>query len=362
MAAPGGLEQWQKDGFFQAAEEVQESADLMESIYRTWMHERNSGASSEEVNDLQRELKTALGTAKWQLEQFERAVNLSSDKYSLEEGTVARRRQFVVAMEDQISQVEKAINDYSIDNDRKGLNWVKLDDEERDDLVAFLSAPAQLSQETKRRENSHHSPSKQKSILIGVNDPRDMAAISKDRHRTEVSSREISNGQSEACLAEQLNGYSTNLSSGDDHWKIDIADGKDDDRKLSPNKVEASSQTTAFSGIMKTTESFTRIRWLRNSLWKAKSDEHLPLRYDMPSHLDWRVITLLSQKFNGLTERSRSCFSGWKENSRVSGRMGGLHIQSQQHSTQFGRSIRITLLLCHFSCTLLDNAHVSGCW
>jgi hypothetical protein len=28
MAAPGGLEQWQKDGFFQAAEEVQESADL----------------------------------------------------------------------------------------------------------------------------------------------------------------------------------------------------------------------------------------------------------------------------------------------------------------------------------------------
>jgi hypothetical protein len=28
MAAAGGLEQWQKDGFFQAAEEVQESADL----------------------------------------------------------------------------------------------------------------------------------------------------------------------------------------------------------------------------------------------------------------------------------------------------------------------------------------------
>jgi hypothetical protein len=28
MAASGGLEQWQKDGFFQAAEEVQESADL----------------------------------------------------------------------------------------------------------------------------------------------------------------------------------------------------------------------------------------------------------------------------------------------------------------------------------------------
>ncbi|XP_052165868.1 uncharacterized protein LOC127782639 [Oryza glaberrima] len=346
MAAAGGLEQWQKDGFFQAAEEVQESADLMESIYRTWMRERDSGANLEELSDLQRELKTALGTAKWQLEQFERAISMSNDKYSLEEGTLARRRQFVVAMEDQISQVEKQINDYSIDNDRRGLNWVKLDDEERDDLVAFLSAPAQLSQDTKKRDNTYHSPSKQKNVLIGANDPRDMAAISKDRHKTEALCREISNGQSEACcLAEQLNGHSTSPSSGGEHWKIDISDDKDDDRKLSPNKVEASSQATAFSGIMKTTESFTRVRWLRNSLWKAKSDEHLPLRYDMPNHLDWRVITLLAQRFNGLTERSRSCFSGWKENSRVSGRMGGLHIQGPQYNTQFGRSIRITLLL-----------------
>lgn len=39
----------------------------MESVYRTWMHERSSGASSEEVNDLQRELQTVLGTAKWQV-------------------------------------------------------------------------------------------------------------------------------------------------------------------------------------------------------------------------------------------------------------------------------------------------------
>ncbi|WVZ94340.1 hypothetical protein U9M48_040241 [Paspalum notatum var. saurae] len=66
MAAPGGLEQWQKDGFFQAAEEVQESADLMESVYRTWIRERSNDSSSDDVEDLQRELQTALGTAKWQ--------------------------------------------------------------------------------------------------------------------------------------------------------------------------------------------------------------------------------------------------------------------------------------------------------
>lgn len=344
MAAPGGFEQWQKDGFFQAAEEVQESADLMESVYRTWMHERSSGASSEEVNDLQRELQTVLGTAKWQLEQFERAVNLSNDKYSLEEGTVARRRQFVVAIGDQISQVEKAINDSSTDNGRRGLNWVKLDDEERDDLVAFLSAPAQLSPETKKRDSSYKSPSRQKNVLIGANDHRDAAVVSKDRHKFEVSPREISNVESEACgLTEQLNGHRINLRSSDDHWKIDI-DEKDGDKKMFPNRVEASSQTTTLSGILKSTEFLTRVRWFRNSLWKSKSDEHLPLRHDMPNNLDFRGITILTQRFNGLTERSRSCFNSWKENSRISGRMGGPHIQGQQH-TQFGRSIRITLLL-----------------
>ncbi|KQJ95773.1 uncharacterized protein LOC100826256 [Brachypodium distachyon] len=347
MAAPGGLEQWQKDGFFQAAEEVQESADLMESTYRTWMHERSSRASPEELSDLRRELQTVLGTAKWQLEQFERAVRSSNDKYSLEEGTVARRRQFIVAIGDQISRVEKATNDSSIENGRRGINWVKLDEGEQDDLVAFLSAPAQLSGETRKRESSYHSPPGQNNVLVGADNHRDITAISKDRHTFEASPMEISDVESEVrSLAEQLNAHKTNLSSSDDHWKINIADEKDDGKKLSPKRIEVSSQTTTLSGILKSTESLTRVRWFRNSLWKPKSDEHLPLRYDVPNHLDFRSITLLAQRFNGLTERSRSCFNSWKENSRISGRTGGLHIQSQQHNTQFGgRSIRITLLL-----------------
>lgn len=347
MVAPGGLEQWQKDGFFQAAEEVQESADLMESTYRTWMHERGSGANSEEVNDLQRELQTVLGTAKWQLEQFERAVRLSSDKYSLEAGTVARRQQFIVAIEDQISRVEKATNDSSIESGRRRLNWVKLDEDEQDDLVAFLSAPAQLSGDMRKREGSYHSPPRQKNVLVGANNHIDLAGVSKDRHTFEVSPIGISDVDSGVHgVAEQLNVNRTNLSSSDDHWKINICNQKDDKRKLSPKRVEVSSQTTTLSAILKSTESLTRMRWFRNSLWKPKSDEHLPIRYDAPNLLDHRSITFLAQRFNGLTERSRSCFNIWKESSRNSERSGGLHIQGQQHSTQFGgRSVRITLLL-----------------
>jgi len=51
------------------------------------------------------------------------------------------------------------------------------------------------------------------------------------------------------------------------------------------------------------------------------------------------------QRFNGLTERSRNYLTSWKENSRISSMTCGLHIQGQQQAMQFGRSIRITLLL-----------------
>jgi len=343
MAASGGLEQWQKDGFFQAAEEVQESADLMESVYRTWMRERCDGSSSDEVDDLQRELQTALGTAKWQLEQFERAVSSCNDKYSLEEGTLARRRQFVVAIEDQISRVEKEINGSLMDNGRQGLNWVKLDDEERDDLVAFLSAPAEFYSEMKRTDSSNHAPSRQKNV---PNDQSDPTLIIKDIY--EVPRREIFTVKSDVCgLAEELHGLRRNMSSGNDHWKIDIGSEGDDDRKLSPdaNGVQATSQTTALSSIRRGTESLTRVRWFWNSLWKPKSDEHRTVRYGISNNLDLRVLSLLTQRFNGLAERSRNYLTSWKENSRISGRMGGLHIQGQQQNIQFGRSIRITLLL-----------------
>ena len=39
----------------------------MESAYRTWVRERREGLTHEDLDELYRELKTALGTAKWQV-------------------------------------------------------------------------------------------------------------------------------------------------------------------------------------------------------------------------------------------------------------------------------------------------------
>ncbi|MFS7927171.1 hypothetical protein Hanom_Chr04g00305831 [Helianthus anomalus] len=38
----------------------------MESAYRTWVRQKKEGVKSVDLDDLCRELQTALGTAKWQ--------------------------------------------------------------------------------------------------------------------------------------------------------------------------------------------------------------------------------------------------------------------------------------------------------
>lgn len=62
---------------------------------------------------------------------------------------------------------------------------------------------------------------------------------------------------------------------------------------------------------------------------------------------------MFEQKIKGVTERSRSCFSIWKEDSKASsvwlhaGRVNGLqrHLQGSQYHLQFVRSLRITFFL-----------------
>lgn len=39
----------------------------MESAYRAWVRERREGVAHQDLDELYRELKTALGTAKWQV-------------------------------------------------------------------------------------------------------------------------------------------------------------------------------------------------------------------------------------------------------------------------------------------------------
>ncbi|GKV00473.1 hypothetical protein SLEP1_g13153 [Rubroshorea leprosula] len=129
---------WQKDVFFSAAEEVQESADIMESAYRMWVKERKQGLTTTDSAERCRELQAALGTAKWQLEEFERGTRLSHG-HQYDDITAARHKQFIAAIEHQISRVEAALEEAFIEEGKQPFRWVNLDEEERDDLAMFLS-------------------------------------------------------------------------------------------------------------------------------------------------------------------------------------------------------------------------------
>ncbi|KAL0288505.1 UNVERIFIED_CONTAM: hypothetical protein Scaly_2728000 [Sesamum calycinum] len=148
MLVANSFDLWQKDTFFSAAEEVQQSADIMESAYRTWLRARREGLIPQHLDELDRELQMALGTAKWQLEEFERAVCLSYRSKG-DDITITRHRQFVSAIEDQISRVETALKESLNVEGKKPFRWVNLDEEDCDDLALFLSGAPGTSQRIK---------------------------------------------------------------------------------------------------------------------------------------------------------------------------------------------------------------------
>ncbi|XP_010438200.1 PREDICTED: uncharacterized protein LOC104721833 [Camelina sativa] len=145
MMVANSFDLWQKDVFFSAAEEVQESADIMESSYRLWIKEKRQGPRvSLDSDELCKELQAALSTAKWQLEEFERAVRLSHGNCR-DDTTLTRHKQFVTAIENQIYRVESSLQEALSENGKQPLRWVDLNKEERDDLAMFLSGSSQTS-------------------------------------------------------------------------------------------------------------------------------------------------------------------------------------------------------------------------
>ncbi|XP_039165002.1 uncharacterized protein LOC104437384 isoform X2 [Eucalyptus grandis] len=155
MLVANSFDLWRKDAFFSAAEEVRNPPTCaMESTYRAWAREMREASSPEYLNDLSRDLQIALGTAKWQLEEFERAVRLSDGPHG-DKTTTARHGQFIVAIRDQIAHVEAALQEFLSEGGKQPLQWVNLDKEERDDLALFLSGTSELSQIVKDEFTEH---------------------------------------------------------------------------------------------------------------------------------------------------------------------------------------------------------------
>ncbi|KAL9684730.1 hypothetical protein QQ045_022171 [Rhodiola kirilowii] len=116
----------------------------MESAYMLWEKERSKGLARDDLDELCRELQTALGTAKWLLEEFDKAVSLSHKNSRCGDNSQTRHGQFVTAIESQISRVEKALKESLNESGAEPLRWVHLNKEECDDLAMFLSGTTKV--------------------------------------------------------------------------------------------------------------------------------------------------------------------------------------------------------------------------
>lgn len=321
---------WRKDAFFSAAEEVQESADIMESVYRTWVRERREGLGSEDSDELRRELQTALGTAKWQLEEFERAVRLSHGGCS-KDNTTARHGQFVAAIEDQISRVEKDLKEFLNGEANQPLRWVNLNEEERDDLAAFLSGtPGTLkgmknecnlskpstNSTIKGNEQQREDPVFHITAACKIDMPNDVmgykevVTFNKDANFViELEAKELPGTREDLnCQMERLNGQRRTWSSPNFGASKIVKANEDDQRKISVASDES-----------------TKGKKLRSGFWKQKGGEHLQAKGGISSYLDMKGINWVYQ---------------------LVGRVGGFQrqLQGPQHM-QFSCSIQLTLVL-----------------
>ncbi|RWV96974.1 hypothetical protein GW17_00040270 [Ensete ventricosum] len=335
----------------------------MESLFRMWMRDLKD---SEAPDELHGELRTALGTAKWQLEEFEKAVRLRHRSYPSEKNAITRHKQFVAAIAEQISCVEKALREEG----KQPLRWVQLDAEEQDDLALFLSEVPPNMQETRGddvkgsdRDNCSSQAIIRPESVGGLKDK--IVGSSDCRHVVEVATKEpLRRKDGEGCAdVEQLHGLrraSSLLDVG--AWKIVVADDVGADSKAVEVRSEMPNHASNLCGLLKTVESTLKLRWFRNSFWKAKSED-LQLRHGLQfravsrlaqAKISYFVVMLcFEQGISGLSERSRNCFNGFKEENKLSsgqqfsGRLGGFqrHIPGSQYYMQFGRSLRITFLL-----------------
>lgn len=333
---------WEKDPFFSAAEEVQESSDRMESTYRTWIHAKKDSSSMWDSAELRRDLRTALGTTKWQLEEFERAVGSSYANSSADDAK-DRHREFILAMENQISTVEKSLKESAISEGKPPLPWVRLDEGERNELALFLSGPSA----------SEHKSTYKTNGRVGTTNPKEM-----DKESPSECSRN-SCQSSEQALLESLeeklkHGHRRTASASAEigAWKIAITgdfslqDSSNGQPPKPPRKVPS------FSGLLSSMETASKLKWSKNGFRKLKAVDH---------HQEADAALLqtpqLTKGINACYERTKSCLDSCEEcyDKQLYGWYGAIQrqLQRSQYQMQYSRPIRVTLWVALILCLMI---------
>ncbi|KAH9297671.1 hypothetical protein KI387_029353 [Taxus chinensis] len=386
------FDRWEADPFFSAAEDVQDSADRLESVYRHWVHAQavagsDQNASSEEGGDsdvvLRRELQTALGTAKWQLDEFDRAVKSS---YAGNDGDASdRHKQFVVAIQNQIIDIEKAMSYSNGGESKTGIRWIQLDDREKDDLASFLCGSFGNNNNCLEQ---HSDCSTEETVEVRLDDApllkrrdlrnsrdtdiacaldncfKETVFINKDsKFVIELAEQRLADGcddRNSGGSIDKKNGYRRTPSVGADlgSWKITIED--DNARKESSGlQLKESPFRQNMLGLTSSVGLETPLRWSRGCLRRWKDGLSL---YCHPcnEHLKDPGTNMWSESNKKMHHGSEQTY-GW---------VGAVQrkMLRSQYSVQYRRLLQITWVLILMLCLVeveavlaAVSARVSNC-
>ncbi|KAE9609371.1 hypothetical protein Lalb_Chr08g0245491 [Lupinus albus] len=330
------FDRWEKDPFFNAAEEVQESSDRMESAYRTWIHAKKDPLSPWNNEELHRDVHTALGTAKWQLDEFQHAVS-SSYSESSSEDAIIRHQDFISAIENKVAQIEHSLRESSHSGDKAHPTWVRLDEGERNELALFLSGmPA------------YEGKSPRKCIRSGSENPQ---SSDKDSFSNVSDNVRVSSGQGLSEAMEVKSHGHRRTASADANiasWKIAVS-GDVQIRNYSNNSSSPMHKVASLSGFLNSMESVSKLKWPKNGYRKLQTVNHHQETDDM-----LLPTTQCNGDINTHYERSKSYLFSCGEcyDKQLYGWYGAIQrqLQRSQYQMQYRRSAQITvwiiILLC----------------
>lgn len=319
------FDRWEKDPFFSAAEEVQESADRMESTYRTWIHALKDTSGSWNCDALRRDLRTTLGTAKWQLEEFERAVRSSYNSNSADDARV-RHHEFVIAIDSQIKKVENSLNESAVSQGKPPLPWVRLDEGEVNELAAFLSGPS-ISSAGIAHAKVHgvelQTPKWEEDVNQSVLECSENLPHSED-------------GVLGEAIDEKFLGHRRTASASADIGAWQIAIGNDVSIK---EPAPPPRRIPSYQGLLNAVESVKELKWPKNGYRKLKfnqeADNALP-RSQPPT-----------RSINTCYERNKSGLDGCDDcyDKQLYGWYGAVQrqLQRSQYYMQYRRPVRLVL-------------------
>ncbi|XAR48403.1 hypothetical protein NMG60_11031222 [Bertholletia excelsa] len=325
------FDRWEKDPFFSVAEEVQESADRMESTYRTWIHSRKDSSGTWNSEELRRDLRTALGTTKWQLEEFENAVK-SSYTNSSDDDAKERHREFVLAIENQILKIESSLREAAKSDGKPPKPWVSLDESECKELALFLSGSLHI--DTRVEQSAEAQKSDRQSM---------QACSNNSLQSMQLSSSEV--------REDKLSGHRRTASASADigAWKIAVTE--DDCRESSSNGHSGlpPRKIPSFSALFGTMETACKSTLSKNGYRKLKNmDRHGEDDIVLPQ------TQPLTRGLNTCYERSKSCLDHCDDcyDKQLYGWYGAIQrlLQRSQYQVQYGRPLQLVfwsvLLLC----------------